>query len=150
MSTLKPATVAGFLALLFIMIFCPDSEACWRSRHHRHCRSRCYAECGPEFCGQSFYGVSPYMAKSCPAGYTWANCINGVWTSVSFTQPGYCINTQTLLGKPCYQIQRPYYAEDRGLRFRMVCEGGVFRVARPLECPDGYFPWSFRGEPCCK
>jgi hypothetical protein len=143
----KSLIVTALMALLSCLGNSSYSDACWHRAEHRCCQltNRCrHTECVE-------CAVGEYMGHSCPTGYTWANCPSGTWVAVDPSQPGFCVNTDTILGQSCHQIGLPKdTAKDDGLRFRMVCDKSrcVWRLARPFERADAYLPFSARGEPC--
>jgi hypothetical protein len=146
------------VALLLILIFCGDSEACWRRRLRPMCRSGCgVPPCRVSGCAR---GIPPWVTildstdpTACKkAGKVCWCCAPGDGpTSTGCSTCEQCIpsNQNPTITCPKCEIRTPY---DH-LLFAMVCDGrtGRLRFAYPWEVVPGvvgYYRLKFLGMPC--
>jgi hypothetical protein len=143
MRTLRAVTPGTLLvALMLQLVFCADTEACWRGRH----RQRCYASasCGPQCCLHCF-DIRNCRGRAlftegfcwCCEGMKWvrcdANCGTGpfAYTSTNTPPSNPCMGKEAMFG-PCQ-------GDSNFIVCCMICDP-VWHVMRPADpCEPGSY-----------
>jgi hypothetical protein len=150
--------LSGAVGLMLAqLVFCSDSEACWRGRRQQMC-----SPCAPVPPCASPMTLIPHWARwiprnvpHCPPGYSCKCCSGGVLINCdggANCDEGSMMCVKDGVSVSCAQYHGSWVSDPFGgsVLWAMNCDCTfhVLRFSLPWEVPDGYFPLRYLGREC--
>jgi hypothetical protein len=157
MRTTKTLLTANLFVLLFTLILCSNSQACWRFR--------CRQSCGPQFGGGWSYCqptcwsyCRPTYVDSCPDGYVPVYCnVDGYWAQTDLNNAVGCadpnwLNEDSTANWSCGAYDCPCWKVGSNVLVGFVRDKNTEKLRKPKmgETPNIYLPQACEGTYCKK